>query len=43
MNVSDTKIDNNQSSLNPLQNRGRVTGEYESNVWILGAQYSMAF
>ncbi|MDT3672308.1 MAG: outer membrane protein transport protein [Aromatoleum sp.] len=41
--VRDTKIDNNQSSLNPLQNRGRVTGKYDSNVWLLGAQYSMAF
>ncbi|WP_332672190.1 OmpP1/FadL family transporter [Aromatoleum sp.] len=37
--VRDTKIDNNQTA----QGRGRVTGEYESDVWILGAQYSMAF
>jgi len=37
--VPDTKIDNDQTALG----RGRVTGEYESSVWILGAQYSMAF
>lgn len=37
--VPDTKIDNDQS----LQGRGRVTGEYDSSVWILGAQYSAAF
>lgn len=34
-----TKIDNNQLA----DGRGRVTGEYTSSVWILGAQYSMAF
>ncbi len=37
--VSDTRIDNDQSA----QGRGRVTGEYDSSVWIVGAQYSMAF
>ena len=37
--VPKTKIDNNQLS----DGRGRVTGEYDSSVWILGAQYSMAF
>ena len=41
--VPDTKIDNDQTTANPLTNRGRVTGEYDSSVWILGAQYSMAF
>ncbi len=37
--VPDTKIDNDQSALG----RGRVTGEYDSSVWIVGAQYSMVF
>ncbi|HJV25265.1 MAG TPA: outer membrane protein transport protein [Aromatoleum sp.] len=37
--VPDTKIDNDQTAAG----RGHVRGEYESNVWILGAQYSMAF
>ena len=37
--VPKTKIDNDQTALG----RGRVTGEYTSSVWILGAQYSMAF
>ncbi|MFP5405747.1 MAG: OmpP1/FadL family transporter, partial [Gammaproteobacteria bacterium] len=41
--VPDTSIDNNQLSADPAQNRGRVTGEYKSSVWILGAQYSMSF
>ena len=36
--VRDSKIDNNQ----PPQ-RGRVTGEYTGNIWLLGAQYSMSF
>jgi len=39
LSVHDTKIDNDQT----LQGRGRVTGEYDSNVWIFGAQYSMSF
>lgn len=37
--VPKTKIDNDQIAAG----RGRVTGEYNSSVWILGAQYSMAF
>lgn len=37
--VKDTKIDNNQTA----QGRGRVVGEYDSDVLILGAQYSTAF
>lgn len=41
--VRDSKVDNNQLNSNPLQNRGRVTGEYSGNIWILGAQYSLAF
>ncbi|NLD68275.1 MAG: transporter [Limnobacter sp.] len=41
--VPDTKIDNDQLSADPARNRGRVTGEYRSKVWLLGVQYSMAF
>lgn len=41
--IPDTKINQNETSLNPLTNRGTVTGEYDSSVWILGAQYSLAF
>ncbi|AWI75960.1 long-chain fatty acid transporter [Parazoarcus communis] len=37
--VPKTKIDNDQAA----DGRGRVTGEYDSSVWILGAQYSLAF
>jgi long-chain fatty acid transport protein len=37
--VRDTNIDNNQAT----SGRGRVTGTYDSNVWILGAQYSRSF
>lgn len=37
--IRDSKIDNDQT----LQGRGRVTGDYEGNIWILGAQYSMSF
>ena len=37
--LRDTDIDNNQT----LLGRGRVTGTYDSSVWILGAQYSQAF
>lgn len=37
--IPDTKINNNQLALG----RGRVTGSYDSSVWIFGAQYSMAF
>jgi long-chain fatty acid transport protein len=40
--VRDSKIDNNQGTTTaPL--RGRVTGEYTGNIWLLGAQYSMSF
>ena len=38
--VSDTRI-NAGSPSDPT--RGLVKGEYDSSVWILGAQYSMAF
>ncbi len=37
--VPTTRIDNDQTAAG----RGRVTGEYDSSVWILGAQYSVAF
>ena len=37
--VKDSKIDNNQSTFA----RGHITGDYEGNIWILGAQYSMSF
>ena len=37
--VRDSEIDNDQSTFA----RGRVTGEYTGNIWILGAQYSVAF
>ena len=37
--IDGTGIDNNQTALG----RGRVTGEYDSDVLILGAQYSTAF
>ncbi|MEC5387470.1 outer membrane protein transport protein [Uliginosibacterium sp. H3] len=37
--IRDANIDNNQSSAG----RGRVTGSYTGNVFILGAQYSLAF
>jgi long-chain fatty acid transport protein len=42
--VDDTKI-NNGEAINPATNdfRGVVKGEYDSSVWILGAQYSLAF
>ncbi|MCP5248624.1 MAG: outer membrane protein transport protein [Candidatus Accumulibacter sp.] len=41
--IPNTKINQNESSANPLTNRGTVTGNYDSSVWILGAQYSLAF
>ena len=37
--VSESHIDNKQASLG----RGDVKGVYDARVWILGAQYSMAF
>ncbi|WP_301103085.1 outer membrane protein transport protein [Propionivibrio sp.] len=40
--IKDSKIDNDQGTVAaPL--RGRVTGEYTGNIWLLGAQYSMSF
>ena len=39
--VQDSKINNDQSSAVP--SRGRVTGEYEGDIWVLGGQYSQAF
>lgn len=39
--VRDSKIDNNQNG--GTIPRGRVTGEYEGNIWVLGGQYSLAF
>ncbi|MGB0128013.1 MAG: outer membrane protein transport protein [Rhodocyclaceae bacterium] len=41
--IKDTDINNDQRSANPLLNRGLVNGTYDSSIWILGAQYSMAF
>ena len=37
--IRDSDINNNQTALG----RGTVTGDYSGNIWILGAQYSMAF
>lgn len=37
--VKDTHIDNNQLAAG----RGQVTGDYNSDVWLLGAQYSTSF
>lgn len=37
--MKDAAIDNDQT----LDGRGRVTGTYENNAWILGAQYSASF
>lgn len=40
--IKDSKIDNDQGiAAAPL--RGRVTGDYRGNIWIVGAQYSMSF
>ncbi|HMW17696.1 MAG TPA: outer membrane protein transport protein [Accumulibacter sp.] len=41
--IPTTKINNNQTTASPLTNRGTVIGEYDSSVWIFGAQYSLAF
>lgn len=42
--IRDSKIDNDQRVIaGSAASRGRVTGEYSGNIWILGAQYSMAF
>jgi long-chain fatty acid transport protein len=37
--IRDSKIDNDQTA----SFRGRVTGEYTGNIWLLGAQYSQSF
>ncbi|MEO8410415.1 MAG: outer membrane protein transport protein [Propionivibrio sp.] len=37
--IRDSKIDNNQVATG----RGRVTGDYTADIWIVGAQYSMSF
>ena len=37
--IRDSKIDNDQTA----STRGRVTGEYTGNIWLLGAQYSQSF
>ncbi|MDD3354079.1 outer membrane protein transport protein [Zoogloea sp.] len=39
LHVPESTIDNNQATLG----RGYVKGAYDARVWILGAQYSMAF
>lgn len=39
--IKDSTIDNDQSAAPNY--RGRVTGEYSGDIWIFGAQYSMAF
>jgi long-chain fatty acid transport protein len=41
--VPESRIDNDQRSVNPAQNRGLVRGTYDASVWIVGAQYSLAF
>jgi len=44
--IPTTKINNNQTTTglgSAATNHGTVTGDYDSSVWILGAQYSIAF
>lgn len=42
--VRDSKIRNNQNNVvAPTPPRGQVVGEYEGNIWVLGAQYSLSF
>ena len=41
--IPNTKINQNETTINPLTNRGTVTGDYDSSVWLFGVQYSMAF
>ncbi len=41
--VKDSKINKNETTANPLTNRGTVIGDYDASVWIFGAQYSLAF
>ena len=39
--IRDSEIDNDQRAAPNY--RGRVTGEYSGDIWLFGAQYSMAF
>lgn len=41
--VKDSNINNDQTTGMGASARGIVKGEYDASVWILGAQYSMAF
>jgi long-chain fatty acid transport protein len=41
--IRDTNINSNQTTANPVTNHGTLIGDYNSSVWILGAQYSVAF
>lgn len=41
--AAESSINNNQTNADPTKNRGTVSGNYDARVWILGAQYSMAF
>ena len=42
--VRDSKINNNQTVPVPANlSRGLVSGDYEGNIWVFGAQYSMSF
>ncbi|WP_300456079.1 outer membrane protein transport protein [Accumulibacter sp.] len=41
--VKDPSIYKNETTANPLTNRGTVIGDYDASVWIMGAQYSLAF
>jgi long-chain fatty acid transport protein len=41
--ADESSINNDQTNLDPTKNRGKVSGHYDARVWILGAQYSMAF
>lgn len=40
--LKDSQINNDQTTGN-VPSRGTVTGDYNASVWILGAQYSLAF
>ena len=41
--VRDDKIDNDQRHASPVSNRGRVSGDYNGHIWLIGGQYSLAF
>ena len=41
--VRDSKVDNDQTTGFGTSARGRVTGDYEGDIWLFGAQYSMSF